>query len=69
MGQWVAAKLAETGCQVLGPEGGFYLFPNFAFLRDELKQEGITTSPALCERLLADTGNVKKKKRGLLDIC
>lgn len=38
------------------PQGGFYLFPNFAFYEGVLKQRGVTNSGQLCERLLEETG-------------
>lgn len=36
--------------------GGFYLFPNFENYRDTLAERQIHDSPALCERLLEETG-------------
>lgn len=39
-----------------GPEGGFYLFPNFELMKDDLTRHGITTSNQLCERILMETG-------------
>ncbi len=38
------------------PAGGFYLFPNFAFYENNLRNKGISNSGQLCERLLEDTG-------------
>ena len=38
------------------PAGGFYLFPDFTPMADRLRARGITTSRALCARLLEETG-------------
>ena len=56
LGQHLAAKLEDAGGQVLSPEGGFYLFPDFRAKADRLKARGITTSAELCRQLLHDTG-------------
>jgi aspartate aminotransferase len=45
-------KLHQSGIGVCEPQGGFYLFLDFSKLRGA----GISTSQALCEKLLADTG-------------
>ena len=36
--------------------GGFYLMPNFSRYQESFAQHGMTTSRAICERLLRDTG-------------
>jgi aspartate aminotransferase len=56
VGPAVAAHLREAGCSLPEPEGGFYLFPDFATHREKLKHRGILTSRQLCERLLNDLG-------------
>jgi aspartate aminotransferase len=56
LGRLLARRLREAGVEVLQPEGAFYLFPDFARLREPLAIRGIITSAELCERLLADTG-------------
>jgi len=38
------------------PQGGFYIFPDFEFYREQLNNKGIHTGRELCERLLQDTG-------------
>lgn len=48
--------LRTAGVQVHPPEGGFYLFPDFSVFREALAARGISGSPTLCERLLAETG-------------
>ena len=48
--------LRDAGAQVVRPAGGFYLFPDFSAHAEALHRRGITTSTALCERLLEDTG-------------
>ena len=45
-------KLNRAGIGVYEPQGGFYLFLDFG----KLPGAGISTAPALCEKLLADTG-------------
>jgi len=56
LGKRLAATLKAAGVEVLKPQGGFYLFPDFAPYRSRLKARGITTSASLCERLLEDAG-------------
>jgi aspartate aminotransferase len=56
LGNQCASMLTTAGVEVYPPEGAFYLFPSFAPLAERLSKRGITTSKALCERLLADTG-------------
>jgi len=56
LGATLSRRLRAGGLDVLEPEGAFYLFPDFGPHGDRLKAAGITTSDALCERLLADTG-------------
>lgn len=48
--------LQKENTQVLSPEGGFYLFPDFEPYRPMLQAKGISTSVELCDRLLEDTG-------------
>lgn len=38
------------------PQGGFYLFPDFSHYEQALHQRGISSSAALCEKLLEETG-------------
>jgi aspartate aminotransferase len=56
LGNFLARQLRAAGAQVLEPEGGFYLFPNFSRLRARLRSKGIATSDDLCRRLLEETG-------------
>ncbi len=56
LGQRLAGKLEQAGVQVLSPEGGFYLFPDFRAKAEQLKARGITTSAELCNQLLHDAG-------------
>ncbi len=48
--------LRSAGARLHAPDGGFYLFPDFAPLADRLAARGIHTGRELCNRLLADTG-------------
>jgi aspartate aminotransferase len=41
---------------VHSPEGGFYLFPDFSQLSEQLASKGIATSNAMTQSLLAETG-------------
>ena len=50
------SRLEQAGADVLHPAGAFYLFPDFSPRTEALRARGITTSRALCERLLEDTG-------------
>jgi len=56
LGRWSAVRLRRAGVDVHEPRGAFYLFPDFTPCADKLSERGITSSPALCERLLDDTG-------------
>ena len=56
LGHSLTRTLRDAGGQVVSPAGGFYLFPDFGAHAEALHRRGITTSAALCERLLEDTG-------------
>lgn len=56
LGRWCHQRLAGAGLELPRPAGGFYLFPDFGPHRERLAARGITTSEALCERLLQETG-------------
>jgi aspartate aminotransferase len=56
LGRWCARRLAAAGIACAQPVGGFYVFPDFAPFQAALEARGITTSEALCDRLLEDTG-------------
>ena len=56
LGKKVAERLNEVGVDTIIPEGGFYLFPDFAPHAEHLRSLGITTSAELCDRLLTETG-------------
>ena len=56
LSRWVVARLRAAGLELVEPRGAFYVFPDFALHAETLAARGIETSPALCERLLADTG-------------
>jgi aspartate aminotransferase len=56
LGRWCADKLEATGAIINKPAGAFYLFPDFERFRDRLAARGISSSPALCARLLQETG-------------
>ena len=56
LGEYVHERLSATGAAVVAPAGGFYVFPDFEPLRDQLADRGIYTSAQLCRRLLEDTG-------------
>ncbi len=56
LGRRSAQILRAAGVRVHAPEGGFYLFPDFASFAPALSSRGIADSPTLCERLIAETG-------------
>lgn len=56
LGAAVAGELRRANVRVDDPVGGFYVFPDFGLHAERLAARGITTSTALCERLLAETG-------------
>ena len=56
LGHCLTWKLRECGAILPMPQGAFYLFPDFSPFREGLRDRGIATSEALCERLLEETG-------------
>ena len=56
LGRYCANRLQHAGLTVAASEGAFYLFPDFRPFRRALRAQGISSSLALCERLLQDTG-------------
>ena len=52
----VYTKLRSAGADVLKPDGGFYVFPDFSPLANSLRARGINDSKTLCTRLLDETG-------------
>ncbi len=56
LGGYIARTLTDAGARLPPPEGGFYLFPDLSAHRARLAERGITTSAALCEQLLEETG-------------
>ncbi len=56
LGRWCVARLETAGITVAPPAGAFYLFPDFTSHRDALRARGLTTSGALCDHLLEETG-------------
>jgi aspartate aminotransferase len=56
LGRHLHRALGDAGVQVNSPKGAFYLFPDFGPFSEALGRRGISTSRALCNRLLEDTG-------------
>jgi aspartate aminotransferase len=56
LGRSLAARIRETGVDILDPDGAFYLFPDLSPLAEGFRRRGIETSRELCEALLEDTG-------------
>jgi aspartate aminotransferase len=56
LGKHLASMLQAANVDVLSPEGGFYLFPDFENYRPMLQAKGINDSVEFCEKLLEDTG-------------
>ncbi|MEW6080154.1 MAG: pyridoxal phosphate-dependent aminotransferase [Thermodesulfobacteriota bacterium] len=55
LGRRVHGILRRGGIRAHAPEGGFYLFLDFAPMRRKLARRGITGGKSLCESLLAET--------------
>jgi aspartate aminotransferase len=56
VGRWCARRLAAAGLHCPQPVGAFYVFPDFGPIAETLAARGVTTSVALCEKLLEETG-------------
>ena len=56
LAETLVARLRAAGVRVQAPVGAFYLFPDFAPVAERLAGRGITSSDALCLRLLDETG-------------
>lgn len=56
LGREVRRRLRAAGVEVVQPQGGFYLFPDFSPFRESLATRGIVNSTDLCEHLLEHTG-------------
>lgn len=54
--RYATRRLRDAGATLPNPEGGFYLFPDFGAHAAGLAARGVTTSAALCEAVLAETG-------------
>jgi aspartate aminotransferase len=56
LGTWCRDTLVAAGVACDPPQGGFYLFPDFAPLAGRLLARGVAGGEALCERLLDEVG-------------
>ncbi len=56
LGAMCCTILTEAGLRLHAPQGAFYLFLDFSPLAGRLAQRGITSSAALCDRLLEEAG-------------
>lgn len=56
LGHEVATRLQRAGVQVDKPQGGFYIFPDFAPFGEAFSRIGIQSSAQFCERVLEETG-------------
>ncbi len=56
VGRHTARRLAALGLSCAQPVGGFHVFVDFGPRAEKLRARGITTSTALVERLLEETG-------------
>jgi len=56
VGRKLMSLFKDSEVNVLSPQGGFYLFPDFKEYDEKLKSRGITTSHEFCEHLLEETG-------------
>jgi aspartate aminotransferase len=56
LGRLCANILLEAGCRLPKLDGAFYLFPDFAPMRERMTARGVRDSATLAERLLEETG-------------
>jgi len=56
LGNQIAVLLQNSGIDVPKPEGAFYLFLDFSFFEDKLKEKNIFDSSTLCMQLFEETG-------------
>jgi aspartate aminotransferase len=56
LAKYMTESLVSAGVKVPQADGGFYLFPDFGFYREKLKQRDIQTSSELCNTILQETG-------------
>jgi aspartate aminotransferase len=56
LGKHCATVLGKARISVPGPQGGFYLFPNFEPVAEVLAERGVVTGATLCEHLLEQAG-------------
>jgi len=56
LADWIFDRLLNAGVHVVRPDGAFYMFPDFAVLKDGLMKRGIYDVRQLCDRLLKETG-------------
>jgi len=56
LGNWVADTLRAAGIRCTTPVGGFYLFADLGAASDGFAERQIADGPALCARLLDETG-------------
>lgn len=56
LGRWCHSRLRAGGVACAAPQGGFYLFPDFAGSGAPLWRRQIGGGEALCQRLLEETG-------------
>ena len=56
LGEEITRRLQATGIAMHAPVGAFYLWLDCSAFAAKLASHGVTDSPTLCERLLADTG-------------
>ena len=56
LGRYCYRRLEGAGIHAVKPQGAFYLLPDFSHHRERLARRGVSTSRALCLRLMDDTG-------------
>jgi len=56
LGRWSVRRMTEAGIDVATPKGAFYLYADVSSMAPKLKERGLTTSDAVCRKLLEDTG-------------
>ncbi len=56
VGRYAYRQLQEAGVAMPGPQGGFYLFPDFEYYREALERRNIRTDKQFAQALLEEAG-------------
>ncbi|WP_241974091.1 aminotransferase class I/II-fold pyridoxal phosphate-dependent enzyme [Aliidiomarina maris] len=56
LADYAYSRLTDVGAQIIKPQGGFHLFPDFSALTSRLAARGIDSGESFCAQLLEQTG-------------